>query len=433
MNSAASRKLAYLTAGAGGMYCGSCMHDNALAAAMKQHGAQVDLIPVYTPIRTDEQTYTIDHVFFGGINVFLQQKLALFRYLPGWLDRVLDRPGLIRRATAQTVGANPKLLGELTISMLRGEKGFQRKEVYRLNRYLQQVVQPQVLLLTNILIGGGIATWKRTLQAPVYVILQGDDVFLDYLPEEYEKEAVELIREIAVHVDGFLVHSQHYAELIAKRLRIEPAKLTVTPLGINTDDFQTVTAVRDPARRTIGYLARLAPEKGLQHLVEAFLQLKRNPAMADVRLEIAGWLGEDHRPFAEAQFQRLRDAGLSQAFHYHGIVDRDQKIRFLARIDLLCVPTDFVEPKGLYALEALACGAPVLLPDHGAFSELIQASCGGWLVEPRNSARLAEALAERLADRDSLRQAGARGRDYVLRERSTRVTSQRVLERLGLS
>ena len=91
------KKIAYLTSGAASMYCGSCLHDNTLARAISRLGVDIQLIPTYTPIRTDEENVSVDQVFFGGINVYLQQKIFLFRYLPPLLDRFLDMPWLIRK------------------------------------------------------------------------------------------------------------------------------------------------------------------------------------------------------------------------------------------------------------------------------------------------------------------------------------------------
>ncbi|HMC11090.1 MAG TPA: glycosyltransferase family 1 protein, partial [Pirellulaceae bacterium] len=85
-------KIAYLTAGAAGMICGSCMHDNTLARALIAAGHDVQLIPLYTPIRTDEEDVSSDRIFYGGINMYLQQKSSVFRWLPKWLDRWLDQP-----------------------------------------------------------------------------------------------------------------------------------------------------------------------------------------------------------------------------------------------------------------------------------------------------------------------------------------------------
>src|ERR1043165_1330623 len=90
-------KIIYLAAGAGGMYCGSCLHDNTLAAALLALGEDVLLVPTYTPLRTDEPNVSIDRVFFGGINVYLQEKSSLFRHTPWWMDRWLDHPALLEQ------------------------------------------------------------------------------------------------------------------------------------------------------------------------------------------------------------------------------------------------------------------------------------------------------------------------------------------------
>src|SRR3954462_10195801 len=129
-------KVAYITAGAAGMFCGSCMHDNTLVTALRARGHDALLIPTYTPIRTDEPDVSQSRVFFGGINVYLQQKLSLFRHTPWSLDRLLDAPRLLRWVSRFAMRTQAELLGELTISMLRGEHGYQRKELAKLVHWL---------------------------------------------------------------------------------------------------------------------------------------------------------------------------------------------------------------------------------------------------------------------------------------------------------
>src|SRR5947209_12798212 len=142
-------KIAYITAGAAGMYCGSCMHDNTLVAALHALGHDATLLPTYTPIRTDEVDVSEHRVFFGGINVYLQQKSGLFRHTPWFLDRLLDWPRLLRWVSRFAVKTQPERLGDLTISMLRGEHGYQRKELAKLVRWLKHEVKPEVVNLTN--------------------------------------------------------------------------------------------------------------------------------------------------------------------------------------------------------------------------------------------------------------------------------------------
>ena len=86
-------KITYITAGAGGMYCGSCIRDNALATALTRKGHDVTLLPLYTPTRTDEENVSQQRVFFGGISVYLEQYVSLFRKTPWLLDRLWSRRG----------------------------------------------------------------------------------------------------------------------------------------------------------------------------------------------------------------------------------------------------------------------------------------------------------------------------------------------------
>lgn len=412
------KKIIYLTAGAGGMYCGSCMHDNALAKALADQGWDIQLVPTYTPIRTDEADFSVDQVLFGGLNVYLQQKLPLFRYLPSALARMLDNPKLIRRVTAKAMETDPKTLGSLTLSMLKGSKGNQRREVRRICDWLKNE-KPDLLIFSNVLIGGCIETIKQELQIPVLVTLQGDDVFLDSLEKPYRSKCLEQIREIMKFVDGFIVHTEFFRSYMSDYFQIDPQRIHVTPLGIDVNDFQRSSSASEKQhpptkqQRTIGYLARLAPEKGLHQLVEAFIELKSKPGFEDVRLKVAGWLGPQNQDYADALWQRLQDAGLEQDYEYLGSIERQEKLDLLDSLDVFSVPAQFQEPKGLYALEALAAGVPVVQPDHGAFPELIRESNGGILFEHGKTTALADALALLLTDVPRRESHGESGRQFV--------------------
>src|SRR5947209_3003732 len=141
-------RITYITAGATGMYCGSCMRDNTLVAALARRGHDALLVPCYMPIRTDEEDVSVKRVFFGGLNVYLQQKWGLFRHTPWLLDRLLDAPSLLRWAGRLAGKTQAEDLGGLTVSMLRGEHGKQRKEVAKIAQWLAAEVRPQVVNLT---------------------------------------------------------------------------------------------------------------------------------------------------------------------------------------------------------------------------------------------------------------------------------------------
>jgi glycosyltransferase involved in cell wall biosynthesis len=406
-------KIAYIAAGAGGMYCGTCLHDNTLAAALQRRGHDVALVPTYTPMRTDEPGVSIDRVFFGAVNVFLQQKIAAFRRLP-ILDRLLDRPGLLRQAAKMGGSTDPTSLGDLTLSVLQGEDGFQARELEKLAAWLRDDFRPEVVHLTNSMFAGFARTLKRELGVPVLCSLQGEDLFLDQLREPWKEKVFAVLRERARDVDAFLVNSRWYGDTMAGYLGVEPERMRVVPLGIVLDGYEegAPSAVREDRPLTIGYLARICPEKGLHVLVEAFrLLVESEPG--PVRLAVAGWLGERDRSYFKDIQEKIAGWGLSSFFEYAGEVDREGKLRFLQSLDILSVPTTYREPKGLFVLEALASGVPVVEPRHGSFPELIEATGGGILVEPGSAESLADGLRSLLRDPERRRALGRQGREAV--------------------
>ena len=149
------------------MYCGSCLRDNALAAELLARGHDVLLTPVYTPTRTDERNVSGHHVFFGGISVFQEQHAPLFRHTPRFLDRLWDSDWALRLATKRQIKVDPNKLGELTVSMLRGERGFQRKEITKLLEWLVQEPRFDVVNLPYALLLGMAEPLARALKAPI--------------------------------------------------------------------------------------------------------------------------------------------------------------------------------------------------------------------------------------------------------------------------
>lgn len=394
-------RIAYITSGAAGMFCGSCMRDNTLVTALRELGHDALLIPTYTPIRTDETDVSVHRVFYGGINVYLEQKSRLFRHTPRFVDWLLNRPWLIRLATRRTVNADYTELAELAVSMLRGEGGLQRKELEKLVEWLKTEVRPDVVVLSNVLISALAPALKTALGVPVLGTLQGDDVFLDALPADRRRECVDLVRENDRALDGYFATSRFYADHMSDYFGIEREKIDVVYPGINLAGYGTRPG---PGGRppTVGYFARFAPEKGFHNLVDAFIALRQTPGAPKAKLRASGWLGDHHKPYLDAQLDKLRRAGLSDDFERVESPSHADKVRFYQSIDVLSVPTAFHEPKGLYILEALANGVPVVQPRHGSFPELIDATGGGLLVEPGNATALAAALRYLLED-DALR------------------------------
>ena len=418
-------KIIYLTAGAAGMFCGSCMHDNALVRAMAEFGVDIQLVPTYTPIRTDEVDVSVDQVFFGGINVYLQQKFPPLRWLPAFLDRFLDNPSLIQRLTARSIDMSSEELGKLSVSMLAGLQGNQRKEVNRLVAWLKNE-KPEAIIFTNALIGGCIPEIKKRVNCSVLVTLQGDDVFLDSLPDKYRSKCIESISKLVPSVDGFVVHTQFFKDYMSEYFGIPLEKISVTPLGIDVHEFSSLQSETDVP--TLGYLARLSPEKGFDRLVDAFVELKSQNAIPDLKMRVAGWLGSSNEEFAEQQFGKISKAGLDGDFEYVGAIERHEKIKFLSSIDVMSVPTKFLEPKGLYVLEGMACGVPCVQPAHGSFPELINETGGGLLFDPESDQNYLENLVKVFSE-DSLRkQLADSGRHAVHEKRNSHSMAQATID-----
>jgi glycosyltransferase involved in cell wall biosynthesis len=406
-------RIAYITAGAAGMYCGSCLHDNTLVAALARQGHDALLVPTYTPIRTDEEDVSQHRVFFGGINVYLQQKLGLFRHTPWFLDRLLDAPSLLRWVSRFAVKTRAEDLGDLTVSMLQGEHGRQRKELAKLVGWLAEEVRPQLINLTNALLSGIVPELKARLGVPILCSLQGDDIYLEALPEPHRGRCLALIHEHCRHIDGFVATSAYYADFMAGYFAIPRGRIHVVYPGLNLQGHGEPRPDAPGRPFTIGYFARICPEKGFHVLAEAFRLLKRRPGTEDSRLHASGWLGGNNRPWFDKVLGGLKDAGLEDHFHHLEAPDHAGKIRFLLGLDVLSVPTVYREPKGLYVLEALANGVPVVQPRHGSFPELIEATGGGLLVNPEDPADLADALHRLHENRSHALELGRKGKEAV--------------------
>src|SRR5262245_3651487 len=375
------------------MYCGSCLRDNALAAEMMARGQDVTLLPVYTPTLTDERNVSEGQVFFGGISVYLEQKFPLFRKTPAILDKLWDSAPVIRMASGRGVSVEAKDLGELTVSTLRGEEGFQAKEVRKLVDHVARQPPFDVVVIPMSLLLGLAPPLRRVLGRPIVCTLQGDDLFLEGLGEPYRSDSKALIAKHAPVVDAFVATSDYYSDFMAAYLRLPREKIFTVPLGISLDGHDPSPRARHEPF-TIGYLARLAPEKGLRELAEAYRILRRERGLPPSRLEAAGYLAPEHRGYLEGVEAKLREWGLRDEFRCHGTVDRGAKLAFLRSIDVLSAPSPYAEPKGLYVLEAMANGVPVVAPRHGAFPEMLAKTGGGLLFAPNDRGGLADAVME---------------------------------------
>jgi glycosyltransferase involved in cell wall biosynthesis len=333
---------------------------------------------------------------------------------------------VLRAVSRRSMKTDPRMLGELTVSMLRGALGHQRKEIDKLLEWVKEEPLPDVINLPNTLLISLAGPLRRALGRPICCTMQGEDLFIEGLREPWRRQALDLIRSQVADVDAFISVSDYYAAPMREYLGIPEDRIAVVPLGINLRGYDPTPRVA-PETFTVGYFARVAPEKGLHELCEAYRVLRGSSGVPRARLEVAGYLGPDHVAYMQRVEQEMRDWGLAGEFHYHGSLDRDQKIKFLRGLDVLSVPGPFPDPKGMYLLEAMAAGVPVVQPRRGAYPELIARTGGGLIVDESPEA-LADGLRRLHDDPDLRRDLGARGAAGVREHYSVQRSADRALE-----
>ncbi len=415
-------KIVHITAGAGGRICGSCLHDNALVRSLRDRGLDAMLVPAYVPTTTDEENVAERRIVLGGVNVWLQEHLAVFRHTPAWLDRLLDSRGLLEWLSRRTGSTRPSDLGPLTVSSLEGERGHQHKELEKLARWLADELKPDIVHLSNVLLSGLAGRVKRATGAGIVCTLSGEDLFIGQLPEPHRSRAGALLAENAKSIDRFVALNEFYAGFMASKLAVSSERIAVVPHGVDMELFSM--APPDLSRRrkdrcgrfVVGFLARACPEKGLHLLVEAVGRLAAEGR--DVELLAAGATVDAERRYVSGCLERARLLGVADRFRWLGQGDLRAKVELLGAIDVFAMPATHPEAKGIPVLEAFAAGVPVVAADAGTLPEYVRpdgANGGtGLLHRPGDAADLARMLA---AVQDDVSLASSLGREGFTRAR----------------
>ncbi|MEQ9410606.1 MAG: glycosyltransferase family 4 protein [Fuerstiella sp.] len=377
-------RIAIITAGGAGMFCGSCMQDNTLARTLRLAGEDAVLVPTYTPIRVDEEDVSSDRVFLGGINVYLDSKVPGWKRLPRWMTSWLNRPRLISWLSRFGNNTDAAGLGALTLDMLTGSAGPQQREIRDFVQYLVTELKPDLIVFSNALLSGVLPDLRAAFSGPVLCVLQGDDVFLEGLTSRWKPRVMDRLRANCRLFDGFLTHSRYYREFMSDYLSLPAHKFRQIPLTIDADYTPPSASLTDLRSRRgdrfrIGYFARVCPEKGIHTLLQAAAGML--PDLPQAELAIGGYVPDQYRRWFH---QLLADTSVRAPGRIHWLgspADRLQKLQIISDFDVLCVPTDYHEPKGLYVLEAGLVGVPAVLPRHGAFPELVESLGFGTLYD----------------------------------------------------
>jgi len=401
-------KVVHIVPGSGGtFYCQNCMRDGALVQALRQAGSDAVMVPMYLPMFTDGDPVQDDTpVFFGGINVWLQQQVPFFRKTPRWLDRLFDSKWMLGRAAKMEGTTSAAGLGAMTLSMLEGARGNQRKEVERLVQWLEEHEKPDVVHISNALLIGLAAEIKAVLDVPVVCSLQDEDGWLDDINPPYNKKCWDAIRARTQDVDRFVAVSRWYADRMIERLQIPRDRIDVVHIGIDLEGYRPASLDFDPP--VLGYLSRMNEALGLERLVDAFIELKKFQGLENLKLRATGGLVGDDRKCVSTLRKKLAELGLENDAEFIEDFTRENRLTFLQSLSVMCVPVEQGEAFGTYIVEAMAAGVPVVQPNAGAFPELIEATGGGVIYED-----LTTTLRELLSDPDRARELGRKGRKSV--------------------
>ncbi|MDF1666529.1 MAG: glycosyltransferase family 4 protein, partial [Planctomycetota bacterium] len=407
-------RILQLTPGTGSFHCGSCLRDHALIKALRDLGHDAQMIPLYLPHVVDATDGTKDQpVFFGGINAYLQQKSAFFRKTPRWLDKLFDSRGLLLQASKKAGMTSPEELGSMTLSMLKGENGHQIKELERLVSWLEKDGKPDLISLSNVLLIGMARRMKEQLNVPIVCTLQGEDTFIDSFPEPYKTQCWDLLKERAADINVFLGVSDYYGQLMRERMELAPEKMRVVYNGLTLEGWTPPES--RPGTPVLGYLARMCPQKGLHTLVDAFIEVKKRGQVPGLKLRVAGAKTPADLPYVAEIQGRLRESGCLEDVDFQANISLEEKKAFLRSLSLLSVPALYGESFGLYVIEALAMGVPVLQPNHAAFPELLKLTEGGALFDQDDPEAYALAIEALFKTPDQLTEMGRKGHSAVHR------------------
>lgn len=405
-------KILHLTPGSGGtFYCQNCLRDHLLIRALRRQGHDVVLAPLYLPMYGgDAVAETNAPMFFGGISVYLREKVAFLRRMPGWMERALNSPFLLRKAAKREGTTNAAELGAMTLSMLEGRDGNQRQEFNRFCEWLETEDKPDVVHISNALLLGFVPALQDVLNTVFVCSLQDEEPWVNAMKAPYDRLCWEAMTRRAQQVHRFVSTSQWYAGRMTERMQLHTDQIRVIYPGLELPEFTREHNAEPPV---IGYLSRLNAAQGFEALVTAFIRLKKEPTFGSLRLRATGGITPADTGFVNAMERKLRKAGVLEDVE----IDRDFQsapgAAFFGGLTVMSAPVQGGEAFGMHIIEAMARGIPVVQPSLGAYPEIIGLSGGGLLYDPLQVDGLTDTLRAVLADPALSMRLGGQGYAYA--------------------
>jgi glycosyltransferase involved in cell wall biosynthesis len=395
----------------GSFYCGNCLRDSKFFVALREQGHSVVKIPMYLPIFADEHDLKEIPIFYGAVSTYLKQVYPIFRRAPKWFDRLLDAKPMLKMAASMAGSTNAKGLEEMTVSMLLGEDGKQHDELERLVEWMAEHCKPDVVHISNALLLGLAHRIKEKLNVPVVCSLQDEDVWVDAMKPTYRDRIWNLMGEKAKDVDRFIAVSDYFSKVMQQRMKIPTEKIQSLYLGVDPLDYDFIPT--HDKERNIGYISRMCHENGLDIVVDAFIQLKSKVSFEDVKLILTGGSTGSDTKYIKAIKNKLTKSNLIEQVEFiDDFVDTGRK-SFFSKVSVIAVPVRKGEAFGMYLLESMASGVPIIQPALGAFPEIVSISGGGIIYEPNTPTALCEVLAQLLSDPKKLDSLSAQARKGV--------------------
>lgn len=370
-------------------YCGNCFRDNLYAQALRLAGHEVVVMPLYLPLAyTSFKGNT--PLFFPATSYYVAQKYFTKGKMPRLFEKILDTPSILRFASSLSGTTSAKGMEQMTLSMIHGDDNHFSKEAGKMIEWIEHHDHPDIIHLSSSLIIGVAKAIKQSIEIPVVCSLQDEEIWIDTLDDIHAPQAWEAIRVHLGYINKFITSSQFYRSVILNKFP-EIGEVEVVYPSINIEKYRCSNYPKEP---TIGFFYRMNYENGLDILAQAFILLKKENSIPNLKLKIGGGYTRENKRYVQRvrNILRTRIHDVTWLEHY----SLEEHEAFYRDISLICVPLRFNEAVGLYLCEAFAAGRPAVEPNTGSFSETV--ADAGALYSPNTPDALANAIKQLLTD-----------------------------------
>lgn len=410
----------FIVPGSGDLfYCGNCIRDNLYANALRKSEHNVIIMPLYLPLTFN--TFKADTpLFFPATSYFTALKFFRKSKIPRFLERLLNSRFMLRMAASFSGSTSPKGLEEMTFSMISGEGNAFNNQMEVLIDWIKNHETPDVIHLSSSLLMGVAKTIKQQLSIPIVCSLQDEEVWIDQMAENDSHQAWNAIRENMHAIDRFVTTSQFYKNTIAARIP-QLTDIDVIYPGI---DIAKYAITQYPENPVVGFFYRMNQLNGLDVLADAFVFLKNENRIPNLKLKIGGGYSSADNRFVKKVRKKL--STYWDDVDWIDTYNLDEHAGFYRDISVICVPITFDEGVGIYLCEAFAAGRPAVEPNTGSFDEIV--ADAGVLYSPNTAIELAEALEKLLTNNELLNQCRENAKHLSETRYSDKVAAEKLID-----